>query len=145
MLRLLTAALIIIALAGPSIGTPPKTAGSGPLVLFIDNDWTAAHAWKAREAAISDALAGAARQGRPVAIVPTASGHAPQISLLDAGRAARSARELAPQGGHRGVLAEDASLQQPVGDRRHQEHEAVKCGGHGREIVLAHPAGDEGH
>ncbi len=97
LLRLLTAALIIIALAGPSIGTPPKTAGSGPLVLFIDNDWTAAHAWKAREAAISDALAGAARQGRPVAIVPTASGHAPQISLLDAGRAARSARELAPQ------------------------------------------------
>ncbi len=97
LLRLLTAALIIIALAGPSIGTPPKAAGSGPLVLFIDNDWTAAHAWKAREAAISDALAGAARQGRPVAIVPTATGNALQISLLDAGRAARSARELVPQ------------------------------------------------
>ncbi len=96
-LRLLMAALIILALAGPRIGAPPKAAGSGPLVLFIDNDWTAAHAWKARTAAIADALAGAARDGRSVAIVPTASGRAPQVSLLDAGKAARSARELVPQ------------------------------------------------
>ncbi len=96
-LRLIAAALIIIALAGPSIGEPPKVAGQGALVLFIDNDWTAAHAWKARQAAISDALDTASHQDRPVAIVPTASGRAPQISLLDAGSAARSASELAPK------------------------------------------------
>jgi hypothetical protein len=96
-LRLFAAALIILALAGPSIGEPPKAAGSGPLVLFIDNDWAAAHAWKARLAAMNDALAGAARAGRAVAIVPTASGRAPQVTLLDAARAARSARELVPR------------------------------------------------
>lgn len=96
-LRLIAAALIILALAGPSIGEPPKASGDGPLVLFIDNDWTAAHAWKAREAAINDALAGAARADRAVAIVPTASGHTPQITLLDAAKAARGARELEPR------------------------------------------------
>lgn len=96
-LRLFAAALVIVALAGPSIGEPPKAVGTGPLVLFIDNDWMAAHAWREREAAIGDALAGAARDGRAVAIVPTASGRAPQISLLNAGKALRGARELAPQ------------------------------------------------
>lgn len=96
-LRLIAAALIILALAGPSIGEPPKTAGDGPLVLFIDNDWAAAHAWSAREAAINDALQGAARNDRAVAIVPTSSGQAPQITLLDAGKAARGARELEPE------------------------------------------------
>ncbi|MDE3115268.1 MAG: DUF4159 domain-containing protein [Pseudomonadota bacterium] len=96
-LRLIAAALVILALSGPSIGTPPKPLGHGPLVLFIDNDWTAAHAWKNREAAISDALSGAARADRAVMLVPTASGQAPKITQLDAGAAERQARELAPQ------------------------------------------------
>ena len=95
LLRLIAAALIIVGLAGPSIGTPPKAAGSGPLVLFVDNGWPAAHAWKAREAAIGDALSAAARAGRPVAIVPTANPPAP-VNLLDAGSAERSAQDIAP-------------------------------------------------
>ena len=97
LLRLLAAALVIIALAQPTIGQPPKLAGTGPLVLFVDNGWTAAHAWDARQAAISDALASANRAGRSVVIVPTASAQAPVISLLNAGEAARAARELEPQ------------------------------------------------
>src|ERR1700679_1053463 len=52
LLRLFVAALIIVALAGPTIGEAPKSALRGPLVLFVDNGWTAAHAWPAREAAI---------------------------------------------------------------------------------------------
>src|ERR1700679_2972959 len=47
LLRLFAAALLIVALAGPSIGDAPKSAGRGPLVLFIDNGWTAAHGWQA--------------------------------------------------------------------------------------------------
>ncbi len=96
LLRLIAAALIIAALAQPMIGEPPRPIGSGPLVLFVDNGWTAAHAWKDREAAISDALTAASRQGRPVAIVGTANAPAP-VSLLDAGDAQRSAEELEPQ------------------------------------------------
>ncbi|MBS0274743.1 MAG: DUF4159 domain-containing protein [Proteobacteria bacterium] len=95
LLRLAAAALIILALAAPTIGEPPKPLSNGPLVLFVDNGWTAAHAWKDREAAISDALNGAARAGRPVALVPTANIRG-SISLLDAGSAQRQAEELAP-------------------------------------------------
>jgi hypothetical protein len=97
LLRLLAAGLVIVALAEPSIGEAPKIAKSGPLVLFVDNGWTAAHGWAAREAAISDALASATRAGRPVAIVPTAGPRAPTISLLSAGEAERTARDLAPE------------------------------------------------
>lgn len=95
LLRLFAAALIILALAEPRIGAPPQAAGTGPLVLFIDNDWMAAHAWDKREAAISDALNMAAHAGRPVVILATAN--APDTSLLDAASASRIARELEPQ------------------------------------------------
>ena len=97
LLRLFAAGLIIAALAEPSIGQAPKSIGGGPLVLFVDNDWTAAHAWADREAAISNALAGAMRAGRAVAIVPTASAVAPAITLLSAGEVEREAGDLAPQ------------------------------------------------
>src|ERR1700733_1134216 len=96
-LRLLAAALVIVALADPSIGQSSKIAGSGPIVLFIDNGWPAAHAWKDRQAAIADTLAEAARTNRPVAIVPTATATPPVVSLLDAGEAERGARELGTQ------------------------------------------------
>jgi hypothetical protein len=96
-LRLLASALIIVALAQPTIGQPPAVAGSGPLVLFVDNGWTAAAEWPAREAALSDALAGAARTDRPVVIVPTASASSPTITLLDAGAATRTAGGLEPE------------------------------------------------
>jgi hypothetical protein len=96
LLRMIAAALIIIALAQPTIGEPPKPLGSGPLVLFVDNGWTAAHAWKDREAAIDDALAAAAHAGQPVAIVPTANPPSP-VSLLDAGAAGRIADQLEPE------------------------------------------------
>ncbi|HUJ04402.1 MAG TPA: DUF4159 domain-containing protein [Rhizomicrobium sp.] len=97
LLRLFAAALIIVALASPRIGTPPQAAGSGPLVLFVDNDWQAAHAWSAREDAIADALNSAAHSERAVVIVPTAGARKPDVSLLDAGAAERVARALKPE------------------------------------------------
>ena len=96
LLRLLAAALIIVALAEPTIGEPPKPMGNGPLVLFVDNGWTAAHAWKAREAAIGDALAAAVHAGRPVVLVPTANAPS-SISLMDAASAQRAAEQLEPE------------------------------------------------
>src|SRR5215470_4121736 len=52
-LRMLAAALVIAALAQPSIGRAPAVLGAGPLVLFVDNCWAAAHAWAARLGALS--------------------------------------------------------------------------------------------
>lgn len=95
-LRLLIAALAIFALAEPTVGHLPKATATGPLVIFIDNDWAAAERWADRDAALSDALADAALARRAVAIVPTASATPPNVSLLDAGEAERAARSLAP-------------------------------------------------
>lgn len=95
LLRLLAAACVIVALADPLLGKSPPIAGSGPMILFIDNGWTAAANWEARLAVISDVLRTVTKQGRAVAIVPTAD--APDVSLMDAGKAARIAQALAPE------------------------------------------------
>jgi len=95
LLRLIAAALVIVALAEPLFGRGPQIAGQGPVLLFIDNGWTAAANWDARQAVIADVLRSATQQGRPVAIVPTAD--VPDVSLMDAGRAARIAQALTPE------------------------------------------------
>src|SRR3569623_1159802 len=92
LLRLLAAALLIVALADPLLGRSPKLAGAGPLVIIVDNGWTAAKNWDQRQDLIADLLHSA--QGRPVAIIPTA-GNAP-TGLLNEGEAARIAKELTP-------------------------------------------------
>ncbi|MGH6878121.1 MAG: DUF4159 domain-containing protein [Rhizomicrobium sp.] len=95
-LRIVAAALIILALAQPRLGEGAPLPGAGPLVLFVDNGWTAAHDWSSRSAAIANALA-SAQAGRPVAILPTASASPPAVTLLSAGEAERRAREIVPQ------------------------------------------------
>jgi hypothetical protein len=95
LLRLVAAACVILALADPLLGKPPPIAGTGPMVLFIDNGWTAAANWDAREAVIADVLRTSTQQGRAVAIVPTAD--VPDVSLMDAGKAARIAQALTPE------------------------------------------------
>jgi len=92
LLRLLAAALLILALADPLLGRSPKLVSPGPLVLVVDNGWTAARNWDARQELMIDLLR--STQGRAVAIIPTA-GNAP-TGLLNEGEAARIARELKP-------------------------------------------------
>lgn len=92
LLRLLAAALLILALADPLLGQSPRLATTGPLVLVVDNGWTAARDWDARQEGMADLLRSA--EGRPVAIIPTAGG-AP-TGLLNQGEAARIAKELKP-------------------------------------------------
>ena len=93
LLRVIAAALLIVALADPLLGRAPNVAGAGPLVLVIDNGWSAAKNWDERQNVIADLLRGAA--DRPVAIVPTAT--STPVTLLDAGAAGRLARELHPE------------------------------------------------
>src|ERR1700754_4305203 len=71
LLRLLAAALLIVALADPLLGRSPKLVATGPLVIVVDNGWTAAKGWDQRQELIADLLHSA--QGRAVAIIPTAS------------------------------------------------------------------------
>jgi uncharacterized protein DUF4159/aerotolerance regulator-like protein len=96
-LRMVAATLIVVALAEPMLGEIRTPLQSGPLVIFVDNGWTAAQAWSDRASTLSDAVTSAARSGRPVAIVPTASANAPTVSLLDSGQATRAVRDLEPQ------------------------------------------------
>ncbi len=92
LLRLLAAALLIIALADPLLGRSPQLTAQGPLVLVVDNGWTAAKDWELRQELIADLLHGA--QGRAVAIIPTAS--AGPTGLLNEGEATRFAKALKP-------------------------------------------------
>ena len=94
-MRLIAAGAIILALAEPLLGQAARVAGSGPIVVFIDNGWTSAHGWDKRQAFIADVLRGAAHDNRAVALVTTAD--APNTSLLDAGEVARRANELTPE------------------------------------------------
>jgi len=95
LLRIVAAAAIILALAEPLLGQSAQVAGAGPVVLFVDNGWTASHGWEKAQATVADVLRGAAHDGRAVAILTTAD--MPDASLLDAGAANRRAQQLAPE------------------------------------------------
>ena len=96
LLRLLAAALLILALADPLLGRSPKLAGAGPLVLVVDNGWTAAKDWDQRQDLIADLLHSA--QGRPVAIIPTAGNVPTGLAERRRGRAHRQGTEAACPG-----------------------------------------------
>jgi hypothetical protein len=96
LLRLAAAALLVLALADPVLGRGLLLSARGPLVLVVDNGWTAADGWGERARAITELLHRAG--DRPVAILPTASAR-PSLSgggLLNEGEAERIARGLTP-------------------------------------------------
>jgi hypothetical protein len=121
LLRLLIAALVILALAGPvRDDAPVAMEGSGPVALVIDDGWTAAADWEQRLNAARRILDAANRADRPVILGTTANARAlpgpmrgsEAVALLDSlapqpfppDRAAASAR-IAPVLGDAGVSA----------------------------------------
>ncbi len=95
-LRLLLAALVILAMAGPIWNPPPATqGGGGPLLVVIDNGWAGAVDWDKRMAAANDAITAAARDGRTSALAPTAEGGR-DITPADPARLAERLRALRP-------------------------------------------------
>ncbi|MCB9929182.1 MAG: DUF4159 domain-containing protein [Alphaproteobacteria bacterium] len=72
-LRLLLAALVILALADPVFAPQKGLQGKGPLLIVVDNGWASAADWPARERALANLLDAADRTDRPVAILPTAA------------------------------------------------------------------------
>jgi hypothetical protein len=71
-LRTVLAALVIAGLAHPVLNPQAPLAGSGPLILIIDDGWAAARDWQARQAAALDLLAEAEREDRQVVLLTTA-------------------------------------------------------------------------
>ncbi len=73
LLRLLIAALLIVGLAHPIINPGTRLQGSGPLLLIVDNGWAAAKRWDVRRETMLERIDAAERDGKLVAIVPTAA------------------------------------------------------------------------
>jgi Domain of unknown function (DUF4159)/Aerotolerance regulator N-terminal len=85
LLRLVAAALVIIALAQPVLDAGSAFAGKGPVLLVMDNGWASAADWPKRMQAASTMLDRAARAGRKAALLSTApadTGDAPRITAV---------------------------------------------------------------
>lgn len=85
LLRLVIAALAILALAEPILNPQPTQRDGQALVLVIDDGWTGAPRWREKLARADALLEMAERDGRPAVLLTTAApvnGEAMQPSLL---------------------------------------------------------------
>ena len=71
-LRMALAALVIVAAAHPLLNPQARLASTGPILVIVDDGWTAARNWPARQSALADLLAEAEREDRQVVLVATA-------------------------------------------------------------------------
>jgi hypothetical protein len=96
-LRLMAAALVILAAAGPIWNPQTGLAGShAPLVILLDDGWSAASSWEARIKAADELIARADNDRRGVALVAL-SEPARDITLMPGGTARVALRQLAPK------------------------------------------------
>src|SRR6201995_1299349 len=98
LLRLMAAALVILAAAGP-IGNPQPGAAGGsetPLVILLDDGWSAAASWDTRIRAADELIANADNDRRGVALVPL-SEPSRDITLMTGGTARVALRQLTPK------------------------------------------------
>ena len=84
LLRLLIAALIVLALARPVLNPGSTFETPGPVVLIIDDGWAAAQSWDDQVASMTDITRRARRQNRNVVVLRTTAsedGSAPVARL----------------------------------------------------------------
>ena len=97
LLRLAAAALVILAAAGPIWNPQTGVGGSkAPLVILLDDGWSAAASWDTRIKAADELIANADNDRRGVALVPL-SEPARDITLMPAGTARVALRQIAPK------------------------------------------------
>jgi hypothetical protein len=96
-LRLTAAALIIVAAAGPT-WDPQTGVGTGtkPLVILLDDGWSAAASWDIRVKAADELITQADSARRAIALVPL-SEPARDVTLMPAGTARVALRQLTPK------------------------------------------------
>ncbi|RJF70667.1 DUF4159 domain-containing protein [Rhodopseudomonas palustris] len=96
-LRMLAAALVIFALAGP-IWNPQTAAGNsnGPLLIMLDDGWSSASNWELRIKAADELIAEADSSRRAVALAPMSEATRDPV-LMPAGTARVSLRQLSPK------------------------------------------------
>lgn len=89
LLRMLIAALLVLAMAGPVLHPRSELAGGRDLLLVLDDGWAAAPGWEARLATLRGLLEQAGRRGVSVHLLRTAPGregivlrHEPDSVLL---------------------------------------------------------------
>lgn len=98
LLRLLMAALIVMALAEPVFNPREKLPTDGAaLALVIDNDWAAAPDWDKRVATAERLIADAGTTGVPVVLAFTAEKPNAEIGPFDAGAALDRLRATKPR------------------------------------------------
>ncbi len=100
LIRLLAAALIIMALAEPVLNPSRDAAlaGKGPVAIVVDNGWASAAHWSERAHMLDRLIAQAEGQNRAVVVLPTASPAKSIAARIEAPGAARStAAALEPQ------------------------------------------------
>lgn len=73
LLRLVMLGLLILALSGPSLTRSTDLNQSGPAIVIIDNDWSAAVDWETRRALAQERVKRYGEEGRQIAVVPTAA------------------------------------------------------------------------
>src|SRR5258707_8097272 len=97
LLRLTAAALVILAAAGPIWNPQTGTGGSkAPLVILLDDGWSAASSWDIRIKAADELIANADNARRGIALVPL-SEPARDITLMTGGTARVALRQLSPK------------------------------------------------
>ena len=96
-LRLLAAALVILAAAGPIWNPQTGVAGgNAPLVILLDDGWSAAASWDVRIKAADELIANADNNRRAVALVPL-SESARDLTLMPGSTARVALRQLTPK------------------------------------------------
>ena len=132
LLRILIAALIITALAGPVFNPEKETLAAGRnLLMVIDNGWAAASRWPQRQEMLTTLLQRAERNGQTVSIVGTATPAAalaaeplsPGQGAGEGGQSRTHASCVQPRGrrgGARQGVRGRARLQRRLAQRRHR-------------------------
>ncbi|MEJ0013589.1 MAG: DUF4159 domain-containing protein [Bauldia sp.] len=97
-LRLLLAAAVIFALAGPVFKPTGEVApGAGPLLLVVDNGWASAPQWPSMLATAHRVVDLATEQNRPIALLATAEPANQNLAPSDGAEIGRRLDALAPR------------------------------------------------
>ncbi len=94
LLRLLVAALVILAFARPLLNASTSLSGQAPLLVVVDDGWSSAPGWQQRQAALDVHLAEAERSGLQVRLLRSAPGAAGEVPELSDSMPASQARSL---------------------------------------------------